>query len=80
MAMAEIDQIHQILTWIGFVNIKEREVITIDVFESYDDLLSLKHKDISSLSENFGRRTIQNGQIVFGSCKTQKLQSLLYWV
>ena len=53
--MAEDDQIRQILTWIGFVDIQEREAIIIDAFESYDDLLALKYKDITSLSESFIR-------------------------
>ena len=62
MAMAEDDQIRQILTWIGFVNIQEREAIIIDAFESYNYLLALNDKDITSLIESFGRRTVQNGR------------------
>ena len=78
--MAEIDQIRQILTWIGFLNIQEREANIIEVFESCDDLLALKSTDISSLNRSFGRRMIQNSQLVFDNHKTKKLQSLLYWV
>ena len=78
--MAEVVQIRQILTWIGFVDIQEREAIIINAFESYNDLFALNAKDITSLSESFGRRTVLNGRIVFCSRKTKKLQSLLYWV
>ena len=45
--MAEDNQIRQILTWIGFVNIQERETIIIDAFETYNDILALKYKDIA---------------------------------
>ena len=80
MAMAEDDQIRQILTWIGFTIQAERNAIVDDAMASYDDLLCLNTKDVTALSADFARRTLANGKIVFGSRRTKKLQSVLYWV
>ena len=80
MAMAEIDQIRQILKWIGFIIADDRQFIIEDAFESYNDLLELTSKDITDISASFGRRTILNGRIIFGSRKTKKLKSLVCWV
>ena len=80
MAMAKVDQIRQILTWIGFTTADDRNAIIDDAFESYNDLLELTSKDITELSASFGRRTLLNGRIIFGSRKTKKLKSLVCWV
>ena len=80
MAMAKVDQIRQILTWIGFTVAKDRQLIIDDAFESYNDLLELTGKDIADLSASFGRRIVLNGQIIFGSRKTKKVKSLVCWV
>ena len=79
MAMVEIDQIRQILTWIGFSTAEDRQSIIDDAFESYDDLLQLKSTDITDISASFGRRTVLNRRIIFGSRKTKKLKSLVCW-
>ena len=80
MVVAEIAQIRQILKWIGFSIADDRQFIIDDAFESYNDLLELKSKDITDLSASFGRRTALNGRIIFGSRKTKKLKSLVCWV
>ena len=58
----------------------EREVPIIDTFDSYNSLLALRRKDVTSLSDSFTRQTAANGLIVLVSPKTKKLQSLLYGV
>ena len=58
----------------------DRQFIIDDTFESYNDLLELKSKDIIDISLSFGRRTILNGRIIFDSRKTKKLKSLVCWV
>ena len=78
--MAEDDQIRQILTWIGFTIKAEKNTIVDDAMASYDDLLCLNTKDVTALSADFSQRSVANGKIVFGSCRTKKLQSVLYWV
>ena len=71
MAMAEVDQIRQILTWIGFAIAEDQQAIIDDAFELHNDLLELTSKDITDLSASFGRRTLLNGRIIFGSRKTK---------
>ena len=73
---AEVDQIQQILTWIGFTIANDRQFIIDDAFELYNDLVELTSKDIIDLIANFGRRTVLNGRIIFGSRKSKKLKSL----
>ena len=75
----EIDQIREILTWIGFQQAIERENIINDAFRSYDDIQALTVKDISDLNDTFGRRTATNGRINFGIRRTKKLKSMVHW-
>ena len=80
MAMAEVDQIRRILTWIGFTIADDRQFIIDDAFESYNALLKLTSKNITDLSSSFGKRTVLNGRIIFVSRRTKKLKSLVCWV
>ena len=75
----EINQIRDILTWIGFTTIAERNEITSDAFTTFDDILSLKEKDIKEFSEAFGRRSATNERINFDIRRTKKLKSILHW-
>jgi len=76
----EIDQIGQILTWIGFTDATQRLSIIDDAFNCYMDMLALKEKEMFELSDSFSRRTATTGRIVFGIRRTKKLKSLLHWV
>ena len=76
----EIDQIGEILTWIGFTDPANRTSIIDDAFNTYADIRSLKEKDISELSESFSRRTQANGRIDFGIRRTKKMKFMLHWV
>ena len=76
----EIDQLSQILEWVGFSVANERANIIQDAFTTYDDLQAMKEKDVSELSTSFSRRTAANGKIDFGICRTKKLMHLLHWV
>ena len=75
----EINQLGSILNWIGFTTTTEHIVITTDVLTTYDDLLSLKQKDITEPSEAFSRRTTNNGKINLGVRRTKKLKWLVHW-
>ena len=77
--LTELNQIHDILTWIGFTTIAQWNVITNDVFPTFDDILSLKDKDIKELNEALVRRSATNGRIHFGIRRTKKLKSMLHW-
>ena len=76
----EIDQIGEILTWIGFTDPANRKSIIDDAFNTYADIRSLKEKDISELSESFSRRTQANCRIDFGIRRTKKMKFMLHWV
>ena len=76
----EIDQIGEILTWIGFTDPANRTSIIDDAFNTYADIRSLKEKDISELSESFSRRTQANGRIDFGIRRTKKMKFMLHCV
>jgi hypothetical protein len=69
-----------ILTWIGFEQQAIRERIRTEGFESFDDLLAMKEKDIRDLSESYSRRTVADGRIIFGLRKTRYMIGLIHWV
>ena len=79
VAVPEIDQIREILTWIGFTDENHRNAITDDAFTTFDDILSLKEKEITALSEAFARRLATNGKINFGIRRTKKLKYMMHW-
>ena len=59
-AVPEIDQIREILEWIGFANNPDRTSIIQSAFKEYADIQSLNEKDITELSESFSRHTATN--------------------
>ena len=69
-----------ILNWIGFEQANIRERIRTEGFESFDDLLAMKEKDIRDLSESYSRRTVADGRIIFGLRKTRYMIGLIHWV
>ena len=74
----EIEQIRDILTWIGFQHVLERESIINDTFRLYDDIQALTVKDISNLSNIFGRGTSTNRRINFCIRRTENLKSMVH--
>ena len=76
----EIDQIKEILNWIGFTDAAQRDRICNDAFTNYADILSMNEKDVTELSASFSRRTATNGKIDFGIRRTKKLMHLLHFV
>ena len=79
-AVPEIDQIREILEWIGFANNPDRTSIIQSAFEEYTDIQSRNEKDITELSESFSRRTATNGRIDFGIRRTKRLKFMMHWV
>ena len=76
----EIDQIEQMLTWIGFNIQGNRTSIINDAFSTFSDIQALTEKDIKDLQESFARRTAQNDRINFGICRTKRLKNMMHWV
>ena len=64
--MSEFDQLSGILNLIGFSVPAKRIAIIDDVFTMYNELISLRERNISKLAEAFDRRTISNGKIILG--------------
>ena len=75
----EIDQLNEILNWIGFSTPTERIAIIDHAFTTCDEIISLKEKYISELAEAFGRRTTSNGRIIFGVSRTKMIKWLVDW-
>ena len=75
--LPEIDQISQILEWIGFTDQGQRTRIINDAFTTYDDILAMNDKDVTELSTLFGRRTAANEKIDFGIRRTKKAHAFI---
>ena len=78
--MTEADKIRQVLTWIGFSSHIAHDDIISDAITFYDDILCLIIKDMTALASDFGRRLVANDHVLFGSCRTKKLQSVSFRV
>jgi hypothetical protein len=69
-----------VLTWIGFDADATRERIRAEGFDTFDDLATLKEKDIRDLAESYGRRTVADGRAIFGLRRIRYLIGLIHWV
>ena len=78
--MEETTQIKQILQWIGFTSADDRNNIASDAFSTYTETAILTVKEITSLSDDYSRRTSNNGRINFGIKRIKRLQNLIHWV
>ena len=68
------------LTWIGFDNEVTRNRIQVERFASFDDLKSMKEKDVRDLAESHGRRTAADGRFIFGARRIRYLIGMVHWV
>ena len=64
--MDDQEDINTILTYSGVAGGNNRISIAEDGFESFEDIMSLSERDLSSLAKGFSERTVANGRIVFG--------------
>ena len=69
-----------VLEWIGFNVAATRARIREEGFESFDDLVTMKEKDIRDLAESYSRRTIADGRAIFGIRRIRLLIGLIHWV
>lgn len=87
-AIAEIQEVVEeppvsmdtVLMWIGFEQEATRNRIREEGFESFDDLATMKEKDIRDLAESYERRTVADGRYIFGLRHTRYLIGLIHWV
>jgi hypothetical protein len=68
------------LTWIGIDNEATRNRIQVEGFGSFDDLASMKEKDIRDLAESYGRWTASDGCFIFGIRRIWYLIGMVPWV
>ena len=47
---------------------------------NFEDFRYLVEKDIRDMADEFGKRTVANGRIVFGLGRTKKLTGVMQWV
>ena len=69
-----------VLEWIGFDIVATRERIRAEGFETFDDLINMKEKDIRDLAESYSRRTVADGRAIFGIRRIRYLIGLIHWV
>jgi hypothetical protein len=72
------DNIDTILGYCGFAVAKDRISIAGDGFESFEDIMSLLEKDVSSLAKGFAGRTVANGKIIFGFRRINFLRATVH--
>ena len=68
------------LQWIGFDQEATRERLRAEGFDTFDDLIGMKEKDIRDLADSYTRRTVADGRTIFELKKTQYLIGLVHWV
>ena len=68
--VSEALEIENIMEYSGFDNSEKRTIITVDGFESYDDILTLRDSDIVNLAKSFSDRTVATGKISFALRRT----------
>jgi hypothetical protein len=68
------------LQWIGFDAEATRNRIRVEGFETFEDLKSMKEKDIRDLAESYGRRTLGDGRFIFGVRRIRYLIGMIHWV
>jgi hypothetical protein len=69
-----------ILGYCGFQAAADRNGIAGDGFGSYNDILVLDEKDITSLAKGFAECTAAQGEIIFGLRRTNLLKATVHWV
>jgi hypothetical protein len=71
--------IQEALRECGFSRV-EANLLEIQAFPQWNVFLRMTSKDITSIAEDYGKRTIADGRIVFGFFRTKELQGLMHWV
>jgi hypothetical protein len=69
-----------VLNEIGFADEDERTSIMESGIGNFEDFRYLVEKDIRDMADEFGKRTVANGRIVFGLGRTKKLTGVMHWV
>jgi hypothetical protein len=57
----------------------EVNLLIAQAIPNWSVFLRMKEKDITTMAEDYGKRTALNGRIVFGFFCTKELQGLMHW-
>ena len=69
-----------VLQVIGFDLPADRDNIMTAGIAAFEDFRYLVDKDIRDMADEFGKRTVAAGKIVFGLGRTKKLVGVMHWV
>jgi hypothetical protein len=69
-----------LLNAIGFTVPEQRERIIEAGLGEFEDFRYLNDKDIRDMAEEFAKRSIPNGRIIFGIGRTKKLVGIMHWI
>jgi hypothetical protein len=75
-----LEGMHYLLNAIGFNIAEQRERIIEAGLADYEDFRYLVDKDIRDMADEFGKRSQQNGRIIFGLGRTKKLTGVMHWI
>ena len=64
---------------IGFSAQAQRAAL-LENFDSFDSIAEMTEKDITTMAENFSRRTTAAERIHLGLTRTKRLKNLIHWV
>ena len=78
-AFVAIEGIQFVLQTIGF-NADESAGIMEAGLSGFEDFRYLVEKDIRDMADEFGKRSMAQGRIVFGRGRTKKLTGVMHWV
>ena len=78
---AALAKVHQALQWIGFGNQAHRDSICEEAgFESLEEFVGLREKDIREMADGYEKRTQAQGRIPFGLRRIKLLIGVMHWV
>ena len=78
--LTEEETIRQILHWIGFTIVANRDNLMNESIGSLDDVLSLTQKDVIAFSTDWSNRQATAGRFHIGTRRSKLLQAFVHWV
>ena len=66
VVVVHLTTVEQIITWVGFSDPAQLAMVVAELGDEIMDIGHLKEKDISELSDGYGKRTVTAGRIAFG--------------
>ena len=79
-ALPALQGIPFVLNVVGFHVPAERASVMAAGIAQFEDFRFLEEKDIRDMADEFGKRTVGQGRIVFGLGRTKRMMGLMHWV